>query len=279
MRLLRAGTCVLAVVAGWVGLVGSPATAQVDCDDLPKPSGYVVDQARVVDDAVERSIGARLEAFEATTGGHQVAVLVAGSIGDESLEDYANDVFGCWGVGKERADTGVLLVVAVEQRRLRIEVGRGVEDELTDVESADIIRDVITPHFRSGDYSAGVRDGVEAIVRALGGTPVGQPLRGPARPAPSTSTPSLVFGLVLLGLVVLSAVGGRGGRRGRRGGFGDDGVGGLWPGLILGSMLGGGHRGGYGGYGGSSGGGGFGGGGFGGFGGGGSSGGGASGGW
>lgn len=260
----RAAVCGAALVGLLVvAAYAAPALAQQKCEDLPRPTGYVVDEARVVDDAVEQQVTSLLSTFEAASDGSQVAVLVVRSIGDRALEDYANDVFGCWGVGANGEDTGVLLVVTVEQRRLRIEVGRGLEDELTDVEAADIIRDVITPHFKAGDYGSGVRDGVEAIVRVLGGGAVGLPLQ-PVPSPPAGPSPLLLLGLLFGGFALMSMVGARGGRR--RGGLG----GGMWPPIIIG---GGGFGGGSGGFGGG------GGGGFGGFGGGGSGGGGASGGW
>ncbi|HVE64252.1 MAG TPA: TPM domain-containing protein [Mycobacteriales bacterium] len=278
---VRRTATMLAVIAA--GLVLTPGTglAQVDCNDLPKPSGYIVDQANVVDDSVEAALTGRLQAYESATGGNQVAALVVSSIGDEGIEDYANNVFGCWGVGKEGDDTGVLLVVAIEQRRLRIEVGRGLEGDLTDVQAADIIRDVITPRFRAGDVSGGVRDGVDGIVTVLGGgaVPVVQ------QPVPGRRTGSgsgRGFGLFFLLVVfaVVSSLANRG-RRGGGGGItggGMGGSGGMWLPILLGSALGSSGRssGGW-----TSGGGGFGGGGggFGGFGGGGSGGGGASGGW
>lgn len=269
------------LLAGVVAvLVVSPggALAQADCDDLPRPTGYIVDEANRVDASVESDLAARLQAYEASTAGNQVAALVVASIGDREIEDYANDVFDCWGVGKERADTGVLLVVALEQRRLRIEVGRGLEGDLTDVQAADIIRDVITPRFRDGDVSGGVQAGVVGILTVLGG---GDLPRAPAEPAPTRSTGGgKGFGLLflLVGFAIVSSLANRG-RRGGGGGItggGAGGVGGMWLPILLGSS----GRGGWSsGSGGGSSGGGFGGGGFGGFGGGGSGGGGASGGW
>ena len=274
MSATRRALALAAALATCAVLGAGTAHAQQDCERLPDPTGYVVDEAGVVDDAAERDISARLAAFEASSGGTQVAALVVSSIGDDDIADYANDVFDCWGIGEEGGDTGVLLVVAMEQRRLRIEVGRGLEGDLTDVEAADVVRDVVAPRMRAGDVSAGVRDGVLAIVRALGGD-AGAPAPAPVASRPGGATGPGVGFLAVVAFVILASIMGRG--RGGRGGPGAGG--GIWPAMILGSMLGGGHRGGYGGGGGFGGGFGGGGGGFGGFGGGGSGGGGASGGW
>ncbi|HVF19969.1 MAG TPA: TPM domain-containing protein, partial [Mycobacteriales bacterium] len=106
--LVGASTAVVALALQGV------ARAQVDCDRFPEPSAYVVDEAGVVDDATERSLNAALQSFESSSGGHQVAALVVSSIGDRGIEDYANDVFGCWGIGEAGEDTGALLLVAME---------------------------------------------------------------------------------------------------------------------------------------------------------------------
>ena len=262
----RRTSVLLAGVAAVLGLSPGVALAQADCDRLPRPTGYIVDEADRVEAAVESDLGARLQAYETSTGGNQIAALVVSSIGDREIEDYANDVFDCWGIGKERADTGVLLVVALEQRRLRIEVGRGLEGDLTDVQAADIIRDVITPRFRAGDVSGGVSAGVQGILTVLGGGDV--PLAEPAPTQRSGRGKGVGFVALLVTFIVISSLANRG-RRGGGGGItggGMGGAGGMWLPILLGS---GGQRGG----------GGFGGGGFGGFGGGGSGGGGASGGW
>ncbi len=274
MPFLRRIAVLVAAVAGCLVISPGVSSAQVDCDDLPKPTGYVVDEADVVDDAVESELARLLQTYETSSGGNQVAALVAASIGDEGIEDYANNVFGCWGVGKEGADTGVLLVVAIEQRRLRIEVGRGLEGDLTDVQAADIIRELITPRFRAGDVSGGVRAGIDGILTVLGGGELAPAAAEPARRTGSGRGLGLV--LILVVFAVVSSLANRG-RRDGGGGIAGGGLGGnsglVWLPILLG-------RGGGGWSGGSSGGGfGGGGGGFGGFGGGGSGGGGASGGW
>jgi uncharacterized protein len=254
-----------AVAIGVVALVvaADPATAAP-----PKFSAPVVDQAGVVTDSVERSVSAELEDYQRRSG-NQIAVAVVATTGDTSLEDYSIDLARSWGVGTKGKDNGVLVLIANDDHRLRIEVGRGLEGDLTDLESGQIIRDEMTPRLKAGDVDGAVQVGTDAIRRALGddlaaAPPVTQPTddrRGGGIPG----------SLIVVALLLFSTIGGGFGRRRRS----------RWAGpLIFGSMMGGlggfGRRGG--GFGGGFGGGGFGGG-FGGGGGGGFGGGGASGSW
>lgn len=226
---------------------------------LPAFTAPVVDEAHRVPDDVEQSVSAALNDYQRRSG-NQVAVAVIGTTGDESLEDYSIDLARKWGVGTKEADDGVLLLVALDDRRVRIEVGSGLEGDLTDLESGRIIRERLVPLLAAGDVGGAVQQGTGAIRQALGDDQVG------ALPPPPEggddggdgSGPGL-FPLLLLGFVAMSFMG----RRGRRGWGG--GVPVIW--------------GGGGGFGGSRGGGFGGGGGFSGGGGGGFSGGGASGGW
>lgn len=270
-RLRRLGGVLTLGVAA-VLLSAPPAAAQ----DFPEPSGHVVDEAEGVPAASQDAIERRLRDYRSATG-NEVAVAVVRSTGGTVIEDYAEQLFDEWGVGEEGEDKGVLIVVALTDRKLRIEVGYGVEDELTDLESNVIIEDRMVPRLRANDVAGAVDQGVDGVLEALGGELRGAP---DAQPAPvrrqqRTGSP---LGFLILLFFIFSFVGGFGGRRRRRRGFGDGGVGGVLPWIILGSLSGrgGGYGGGY-----SGGGGGFGGGGggFGGFGGGGSGGGGASGDW
>lgn len=228
--------------------------------DYPRFTDHVVDVAGVVDDGTEDALNEVLSAYEDRTE-RQIAIAVVESIGSASIEDYANDLFEEWGVGPSKEDTGVLLVIAMEQRELRIEVGFGLEDELTDIESGRIIRDVIVPRMREGHVGKAISDGVFAMGVAIDGEGIGAAPTGPVESDDDRLAvqpwwfliPFLVFG-------PLSSIGRRGRRR--RG----------WASPVFWGGIGsGGFSGGFGGGGG--------GGGFSGGGGGGSGGGGASGGW
>lgn len=229
---------------------------------LPEPSGFVNDYAGVLDQRIRASLEALAQDLQAKTGA-EVAVAVLQSLGGESLEDYTNRVAEHWGVG-DQADRGVLLLLAIEERRLRIEVGYGLEGVIPDGLAGEI-RDGMTPYLRQGNYNGAVAFGVSAVAtvvaRDSGVTLSGQPVRSSSSRQRSRSPggllPLLIFAPLLL-------------TRRRR-------VGGAWRGgpMTTAWMLAGMSAGMGGGYAGRS----LGGGGFGGFGGGGFGGGGASGGW
>jgi len=97
----------------------------------------------------------------------QIAVAIVNSLEGISVEEYAVTLFEKWGVGKKKEDNGVLLLVAIEDRKLRIEVGYGLEGTITDLEAGNIIDNVIVPKFKQNDYSTGVYDGVVAIANQI----------------------------------------------------------------------------------------------------------------
>jgi uncharacterized protein len=214
-----------------------------------------------VPDSIERNVDNELNDYQRRSG-NQIAVAVVKTTGSKSIEDYSIDLARAWGVGQKGKDNGVLVLIAYDDHKLRIEVGRGHEGELTDLQSGRIIREQMTPRLKAGDVGGAIEAGTTAIRHALGDTLASAP--APVAP-PSTGTgggfpwPVLVFGLV-----ALSSIGGGFGRRRRRFGWASP--------MLFGSTFGG-FGGGFGG--GSVGGGsmgGFGGGGGGGFGGGGASG-------
>ncbi|BFU94634.1 MAG: conserved protein of unknown function [Nitrospira sp.] len=137
--------------------------------EVPPLTGRVVDSAHVLPTSDVDSLTASLKAHEEKTT-NQVAVLIVPSLESEPLEEYAHRVATSWKLGQRGADNGVLLLIAVKERRLRIEVGYGLEGTLTDLRSAHIIRDEIVPRFKVGDMSGGVRAGTEAILKTIEGT-------------------------------------------------------------------------------------------------------------
>jgi uncharacterized protein len=239
----------LALVVG-----GAPASAK---ERFPRFSAPLVDAAGVVDDDAEQRIIAELIDYQRRSG-NQIAVAVIETYGDASLEDYTIDLAREWGVGTKDKDNGVLLLVAMEERDIRIEVGRGLEGDLTDLESGRIIRNTIAPLMREGDVGVALEAATVAIRRTLGDPEAGEaPVSEPEERDGGSWFPILGF---LPLFFIFSALSRRGRRRRRWD---------LAP-ILWGGTLGGGTSGG--GFGGSSGGG-FGGGGGGGFGGGGASGG------
>ena len=154
---------VLAALSACVALA-LPARAA----DVPFLTGRVVDEANILSPGVEQSLSQMSEKHEQATG-NQVVVLTMPSLEGESIEGYATRVFDAWKLGQKGKDNGVLVIVAPNDRKMRIEVGYGLEGTLTDAGASRIIREAMTPQFKSGNYEAGIQNGVAAIVEALEG--------------------------------------------------------------------------------------------------------------
>jgi len=129
---------------------------------------HVHDEAHALRQATIDQIEKQLITFEDSTS-NQVAVLVVTSLDGESIEEYALRVAEKWKLGQKDKDNGVLLLIAIDDHKMRIEVGQGLQGVLTDVQSNRIIRNEIAPHFRKSDYDAGVIAGTEGIVKSIGG--------------------------------------------------------------------------------------------------------------
>jgi len=136
--------------------------------DVPYLSGRVVDNAELLAPATSDRIGSLLKEHEARTG-NQVVVLTVSALEGDSIEEYALRVFNTWKLGQKGRDNGVLLTIVPSERRMRIEVGYGLEGALTDVAASRIIRNVMAPSFKAGDFNAGVEQGVTAIIAQLEG--------------------------------------------------------------------------------------------------------------
>jgi uncharacterized protein len=157
-----------------------------------------VDLAHVLPADVAVSLTSDLEAHETKTS-NQVAVLILPSLEGEPLESFSHRVGTTWKLGQKGTDNGVLLLIALRERKVRIEVGYGLEGALTDLRSAHIIRQEIVPRFRSGDLPGGIAAGVQAILGTIEGTyKAEEVLSGPAR---SGQEPT-AFQYVIVGIVV-----------------------------------------------------------------------------
>jgi uncharacterized protein len=137
--------------------------------DVPYLSGRVVDNAEILGKDTKQKLAAQLKAHEQETT-NQIAVLTVPSLEGESVESYAEQVFNNWKLGQKGKDNGVLVLVAPNERRMRIEVGYGLEGTLTDVAASRIIRNVMTPRFKEGNFDAGVAEGVQAVIGQLTGS-------------------------------------------------------------------------------------------------------------
>jgi uncharacterized protein len=227
--------------------------------DVPPLRGRVNDYAKVITTDQTRKLEDQLAQFERDTG-HQVAILTVPSLEGDSLEDFSIRVAESWKIGKKDFDNGLILIVVPKDRRLRLEVGYGLEGILPDAVANQITTQYIIPHFRAGDYTAGIVAGIDAVLKVIKKEPLPEAAR--QKPAnPSGSGFGSLTGLVLLlGLIAVMSMASNANRRkkgiwatrGRRyppifwggGGFGGGGFGGS------GGFGGGGFGGGGGGFGG-----------------------------
>ncbi len=254
--------------------------------DYPaRPAGPVYDGADMLSAQTEAALDARLRAYSEQTG-RAIIVATVPSLNGAQIEQYATGLFGEWGIGGAQRDQGLLLLIARDDRKLRIEVGYGLHPYFGGIMAGRVINDVITPRFKAGDFDGGVTQGVDAILTHLARSPADAAAVAEAAEAAAAQEQSeggfpigaLFWIAFLLFFFILPALrSGRGKRRYRSGGMGDvarDII--LWEaGKAIARGLSDGDSGGWGGgFGGGGGGGGFGG-----FGGGMSGGGGASGGW
>jgi uncharacterized protein len=265
---------VLWLLIAWFG-IASPRDGHAQ-EALPHLTAPVNDLANVIDTESEREMDRRIRALQAASGDTVVVATVRTFKPYADIDEYAVKLFenGGRGIGDKGKDNGLLIVVAVDDHRIRIEVGYDLEQFITDGFAGETIRDVITPQFRGGNYGAGLLAGATTIINRVAERR-GVTLQDvPAAPPPRRSTGSGFPWWIIILILIIAIMNIRGGRRRRTWG------GGPWSGWNSGIGPfggGGGFGGGFGGFGGGGGGGG--GGGFGGFGGGSSGGGGASGSW
>jgi uncharacterized protein len=238
----------------------------------PNPPRLVNDLAGVLSPQEEQQLERQLVAYDDSTS-NQVAVVLLNTLDDYPLEEYATKLFREWGVGNKKNNNGVLILAAIKDHKVRIEVGYGLEGAIPDIIANHIIEHDITPNFKSDDYYDGLSKAAASIIKAAAGE-----YKAPANYRKKKGGGSaLPFAFLVFIIILIVIFGGRNNRGGGGGFMSRRGSGWLGP-FILGNMLGSGSSGSSwgGGGGGWSGGGG---GGFGGFGGGSSGGGGASGSW
>jgi uncharacterized protein len=245
----------------WLTLLAL-AVVQAAEPEFPPLTGRVNDRAGLLSERDEQELEAALARFEVETT-NQIVVVTVESLQGLPIEDYGYQLGRHWGIGQAGKDNGALLIVAPEEREVRIEVGYGLEGELTDARSRTIIETSILPRFRQGDFAAGIKAGVAAMIETLGGSY--DPALPQVQVRDSERAPSplpLAIALPIIMMILLNRIfGSRGrGRRSRRGYGGPVIVPGGWGGR-RGGFGGGGGGGGRGGGGFRGGGGGFGGGG------------------
>ena len=187
---------VLAALLGWLAF----AAIALAAPDYPALTGRVVDGAALLTPEVAGRIDGKIAANEAKSG-DQLVVATVPSLQGVTIEDYANGLFRHWRLGQEKTNNGVLLLVAPNERKVRIEVGYGLEGALTDALASTIITSAITPKFRTGDFAGGIEAGVDAILSILAGDAEEWQRRAPLRSDEATPaemvTMLLVAGLFL----------------------------------------------------------------------------------
>jgi len=189
----------VAMAAALAAAVGAAAL------EVPYLGGRVNDLAGLLSDGSVSQLSAQLEALERETGA-QVAVLTVPSLEGDPIEDFSMRVVETWKLGGERADNGVLVLIARDERLVRIEVGYGLEGALTDVESGRIISGLMTPRFRAGDFDGGVGAAAGAIAAKIRGEPVALPEgRSPGARGNGPSGPLMLILAVLFGLPFVNA--------------------------------------------------------------------------
>lgn len=174
--------------------LGSPLCAL----EVPTLKGRVNDYADILSDAAERQLETVLADLERSDS-TQIVVLTITSLKGDGLEDFSIRVAEQWKIGRKENDNGAILLISKQDRKIRIEVGYGLEGKLTDLMSGRIIRNVIAPHFKSGDFDEGVLQGVSAMIGTVKGLYTAE--SKPERPRQRSSSPGL-FGLFALLFIV-----------------------------------------------------------------------------
>ena len=233
----------------------------------PNPPRLVNDFANVLSPEQVATLEHKLVALDDSSS-NQIAVVLMKTLGDYAIEDYAVKLFREWGIGNKKTNNGVLIIAAIDDRKMWIEVGYGLEGAIPDVVASSIYRNEMVPSFKEGNYYQGIDNAINAITKAAVGE---YKVKTDRKTIGKGSGKSSIFTFLIILVVIIIILG----LSGRGGSSGGGGLGGLAEGLLIGSLLGGGRGGGGGWGGGDSGGGG----GFGGLGGGDAGGGGAGGSW
>jgi uncharacterized protein len=175
MRRFVLAAAVLGVLAAGVAPPGAAETP------IPAaPTRFVTDKVGLMSPAAARELDAQLAAYERGTG-HQLLVYIDSTTGGAPIEDWAVRAFQAWRVGRQGIDDGVVLFLFTADRRVRIEVGYGLEDRVPDAVASRLINERIVPRLRAGDGEGAVRAGVAGLMAAIGGSPAGasEPVRPP----------------------------------------------------------------------------------------------------
>jgi uncharacterized protein len=171
---------------------------------IPAPTGYVNDYANLLTAEQAKTLDDQLKQVDEKTG-NEIAVAIVNTVGDDTIEEFAVRTFEEWKIGKEDKDNGVLLLVAKDDRRLRIEVGYGLEGTITDAKAGSIIRNQISPRFAEGNYNAGITAGLAQLQSEISRDEANiSPL---PQPAPKGQDEGLPFWLLFLAWPLMTYIG------------------------------------------------------------------------
>lgn len=160
-----------ALIAG--ALAGAPVQgAAPGSPAFPKPAGYVNDFAHLLEPAARESLEQRLVQYDRATG-NQIAIAIFPDLSGVPINEFASRLEEAWKVGRRGKDNGLLLLIGLKERQVRIEVGYGLESKVTDGDAGAIIRNVLAPAFRAGRYADGLNAAVDELMRLVGGPPGG----------------------------------------------------------------------------------------------------------
>lgn len=173
-------------------LLISPSAGSAEEVPVPALTQRVTDLSNTLRPEEKTLLERELQDFE-TRKGAQIALLIVATTGDETIEQYGIRVAENWKLGRKGVDDGVLLLIAKNDRKLRIEVGYGLEGALSDIISKRIISDIITPRFKQGDYFGGIRDGLQAIMKVIDGEALPEPKGSTAGSSNDSFTPLVIF--------------------------------------------------------------------------------------
>jgi uncharacterized protein len=190
-------------------LLGAAIAFAQSLQPVPPLSGRIVDLSHTLSADQRQSLDKRLQDFEQRKGS-QIAVLIVSGTEPEAIEQYAIRVAEQWKLGRKKVDDGAILVIAKDDRALRIEVGYGLEGALNDATSKRIIDDIIVPDFRRGDFYGGISAGVDAMIRVIDGEPLPEPDKSTEGSASATGLMPLLFIAALVLSGVMRALFGRG---------------------------------------------------------------------
>lgn len=213
-------------VVGFVALIGFFLISTFVFSQAPIPTHggrWVHDEAKLLSPGAVAELEAILKAERDSTS-NQIAILIMPNLEGDEIDGYANRVFREWKLGDAKKDNGVLFLIALQEKQMRIEVGFGLEGALTDAMSSRINRNEVAPFFREGNYDAGVRAGTLAIIQVIKGEYVNEEPQGKRK----KRSPLVTIIIIVIFLIIAS-------RRNKRGG------GGYWSsgGGYMGPMIGG----------------------------------------